>query len=293
MSRSTAHLALLLAAAFWGFGNISQKLVLDHIGPLSAVSLRCAIAAVAILPLAFFERQRARWRGYWASILLVSAAFAVALCLQQAAYMSSTVTNASFLVNTCTVLTPLMVWLWLREAPTFTVLYAALLTLAGVFLMSNGAFVPEAVNLGDFACLASAFFYAVWMVALGRHAQTHGLPFTSALLQFAMAGAAAFPFLLLEGPDFADVAAAAPNLAVLGLFTTAAAFGLQTYAQRYTTASKAAVIVSAESIFGAAGAMLALGERPGTVVLAGALLIFTAILIVALPRGLFARRTQP
>ncbi|MFA1621345.1 DMT family transporter [Rhizobium mongolense] len=76
--------------------------------------------------------------------------------------------------------------------------------------------------------------------------------------------------------------AARPNLLVLGLFATAAGFGLQTYAQKYTTASKAAVIVSAESIFGAIGAFTALNERPPLFVMVGAAVIFSAIALVSL-----------
>jgi drug/metabolite transporter (DMT)-like permease len=285
-----AHAALWLAAAFWGFGNIAQKLVLDHIGPLSAVCLRCAIATIAIMPLAIFERRQARQPGFWPSIVLVSASFTTALCLQQAAYLDATVTNASFLVNTCTILTPLVAWIWLRELPPSSVLYAGTLTLVGIFLMSSGILLPFKMAIGDAACLASAVFYAIWIVALGRHAQTYGLPFITALTQFSIAALAAAPFLALERTNISQIASAGPSVVVLGLFTTAAAFGLQTVAQRYTTASKAAIIVSAESIFGAIGAMAALRERPGVLTFVGAALIFSAILIVSAPRSVFARR---
>jgi drug/metabolite transporter (DMT)-like permease len=274
-----AHFALLLAAAFWGGGNIAQKLVLSHIGPMSAVCLRCAIAAIAILPLAATEWQRHCQAGFPKSMLLVSISFTAAICLQQLAYIDSSVTNASFLVNTCTVLTPLIGWLLLREPSSRLVLCAGVMTLSGVFLMSSGSL---ASGPGDLYCLASAFMYAIWMVALGRHAQAYDMPFSSAFMQFALAALIGFPFLMAKAPAPADIGTAAPNLAILGLFTTAAAFGLQTWAQRYTSASRAAVIVSAESIFGAAGAIVVLGERPREIALLGAALIFLAIVAVSL-----------
>ena len=51
MSRLHANLLLLFAAALWGFGNVPQKTVLDHLDPLSAVGMRCLIGGLLVLPL--------------------------------------------------------------------------------------------------------------------------------------------------------------------------------------------------------------------------------------------------
>lgn len=282
MSPTVAHFALLLAAAFWGFGNIAQKTVLDYLGPLGATCLRCAIAAAVLLPFALSEPRKSDDEAWWHSIFIVSVTFAAAISLQQMAYQSTSVTNASFLVNTATVLTPLVAWLFLQQKTGRTGLAAAAMTLLGACLMSDAASGFTALTSGDVLCLLSALFYAFWMVALGHHAQHHARPFSSAFVQFAFAAVASFPpAIVIEGIDMPAVAAAAPELAVLGLLSTAAAFSLQTVAQRYTTASRAAVLVSGESIFGAVGAYAFLGERPQWHVLSGALLIFTAIMIVA------------
>ncbi len=293
MSPTSAHLALLLAAAFWGFGNVAQKTVLDYLGPLGATCLRCAIAAAVLLPFALMERRRYDDEAWWRSIFIVSVTFAAAISLQQMAYQSTSVTNASFLVNTATVLTPLAAWLFLQQRTGRTGLFAAAMTLLGACLMSDAAGGFTALTAGDVLCLLSAVFYALWMVALGQHAQNHGQPFSSAFVQFAFAAVATLPpAIVIEGIDIEAVAAAAPELAVLGLLSTAAAFSLQTVAQRYTTASRAAVLVSGESIFGALGAYAFLDERPPWHVLSGALMIFTAIMIVALSAHVPAQRLE-
>ncbi|KQV65303.1 DMT family transporter [Rhizobium sp. Root1220] len=286
MTRAWAHLSLILAAAFWGFGNISQKTVLEHLGPLSATCLRCAIAAVVLLPLAWVERSLERETGWWKSAVTVAAAFATAIALQQTAYVSTTVTNASFLVNTATVLTPLFAWLLLAEVTGRLGLAAAAITLVGVFFMANGPAGFDALRWGDLICLASAIFYALWMVALGYHAKRFGHPFRTALVQFAFATVVVLsPALLLENASVSAIASAAPDLAILGLLSTAAAFCLQTVAQRYTTASTAAVLVSGESVFGAIGAYVVLSERPTPTTMVGAALIFAAIVIIGLFSG--------
>ena len=80
----------------------------------------------------------------------------------------------------------------------------------------------------------------------------------------------------------AAISDAAPELAVLGVFSTAAAFGIQTIAQRFTSASHAAVIVSAESVFGAIGAAMFLGERLSSVGALGAAIVLGAIILLSL-----------
>lgn len=86
---------------------------------------------------------------------------------------------------------------------------------------------------------------------------------------------------MMERASEGEILSAWPELLALGLFATAAAFCIQTVAQKYTTASKAALLVSGESIFGALGACLWLGERPTLTVIAGATLIFVSIVAVA------------
>ncbi len=283
MSKRSAYISLILAAAFWGFGNIAQKTVLTHMGPLSATMLRCLIAALVMLPLAVVERNGARSIGWTKSILRVALTFTVAIAIQQTAYVNATVVNASFLVNTATVLTPVVAWVYFGETTRRLGVFAACLTLAGIGLMADGIGGFAALNTGDVACLVSAVFYAFWMVLLGRHARRHGGPFTSTFVQFAIAALLLMPVAPLLEPLTGEMMwRAAPELAMLGILSTAAAFGLQTYAQRHVSASKAAVLVSGESIFGAIGACFVLLERPPVMACVGAALIFLSIVIVTI-----------
>lgn len=278
MTRGRANLLLLLAAALWGGGNVCQKTVLEHLDPTAAVALRCLVAALVVVPLAAMER-RGPATGWTASLVRVTLCFAAAMTIQQAAYRDASVTNASFLINTATVMTPLAAWLLLRERPGAPLLLAALLTLAGAFLMSGGR---GGIGPGDRAVLLSAAFYALWTVELGRHVQAHGRPVTTAAVQFAATAGLLLPVAAVRGDmDWTAIRAAAPDLVVLGVLATGVAFALQAAAQCHTSASHAAVLVSAESIFGATAAALVLGERLALPAGIGAALIVAAILFVA------------
>lgn len=282
MSRSLANLLLLAAAALWGFGNIAQKLVLEHLDPFSAVGLRCLIGGVLILPLLRFDPASMRRPGFWTSAFRVATLLALALTIQQSAYLSTSVTNAGFLVNTATVLTPILAWVLFRERTTLRVWGAAGATMVGILMLCGGL---QGFGRGDLLSLVSALFFAVWMIELGRHMQGFGNPVRTACTQFMVTAALTLPIGGVWGTLSAGAAlAAGPELFVLGAGSTALAFGLQTIALRYTPAAHAAVIVSAEGVFGAMAAVLFLGERMSVTAILGATLILAAITHLAFGR---------
>jgi drug/metabolite transporter (DMT)-like permease len=279
MSRPLANILLLLAAALWGFGNIAQKTVLEHLDPFSAVGMRCLVGGLLILPLLLLERRRTAGPGFWRSAARVAGLLAVALLLQQTAYMSTSVTNAGFLMNTATVITPVLAWAVFRERTGLHVWVAAGVTMAGILMLCGGV---RGMGRGDLTSLASALFYAFWMIGLCRHMRTFGSPIRTACVQFLITAAIALPIGIASGHLSAEaVLAAWPDLLVLGAGSTALAFGLQTIAARYTPAAHAAVIVSAEGVFSAIAAALFLGERMTVTALLGATLMLTAIIHLA------------
>lgn len=278
-----AVLMLLAAAFFWGSGNVANKSVLADLDPFVAATLRNVIAAVALLPFALRDfAQVTNLRIWLRSAALPSVFFAAAIILQQWGYQSATVTNASFLVNAGSVLTPIIAFFVLKERLHACICFAAALTLLGAFLMSGAGKSLTAMNKGDIACLASAVFYAAWMVALGRHATRHGSPAATTCLHCVMAAVFAGLIVAIFTPHQpGTVAGGLAELLYLGLVSSALAFGLTAAAQAHVSASTTAVLVAAESLFGAAGGILVLGERPHLTAIFGAGLMLTAILIVA------------
>jgi drug/metabolite transporter (DMT)-like permease len=289
MTRLQANGLLLLAAFFWGAGNVAQKTVLDDLAPLTTVGCRCLIGALVILPLLRRElvgRRRLAGRDI-RGIVLVAILFAGAIVAQQTAYGGTSVTNASFLVSTTTVLTPLAAWLLRRDRPAPVVWVAIAAALSGAFLM--GGMSPAALAWGDIVCVASAALYSVWFVILGEVVIRTGQPVMVTTAQFALTGAACLAAgLFLEPIDLDRLIAALPELLVLGVFSTGVAYALQAVAQQFTSANEAAVLTSAESVFGALGGALLLAERPTLAAAVGAALIVLAILAIQLGATLLA-----
>lgn len=283
MTPFRANLFLLIAALFWGLGNVAQKTVLDELGPLTSVGLRCLIGAIVLLP---FVRREFRISMKPAASELrglgeIAVLFAAAIVIQQIAFATTTVTNASFLLGTTTVITPLMVWLLFKTRLSFAIWTAVFTAFTGAVLMSGGA--VSAFAPGDFACLISAIAYSLWFVRLGQFVGKTGRPGLVTVAQFALTGVACLSLgLIVEPISPSQLTAALPELLFLGVFSTGLAYGLQAIAQQYATPCTAAILTSAESVFGAAAAALILSETLTPLMWIGAILVIIAILTVQL-----------
>ena len=283
MTRFQANALLCLAALLWGTGNVAQKTVLDDLGPFTTVGLRCSIGLAVIAPLVHREASRSKPLSLpgWLAVGKASVFFCLALSAQQIGFGGTSVTNASFLVNTTVVITPILAWSILRERPDAVAWPCVAMVLVGV-LMMGGAW--SGLGWGDACCLLSAALYSMWIVLVAEACRLQDRPFTLAACQFGLGAIVGIAVgVCSERCSLAGLGAAAPELLVLGVLSTGAAFTLQAVAQRATPTTDAAIVMSAESIFGALAAALVLGERLTIVAGLGAALILAAILLVQLP----------
>lgn len=278
VTRAQANGLLLIAAFMWGAGNVAQKTVLEDIGPLTAVGLRCLIAALVLAP--FFARfDHKPMRGKFKSALFIIATFAIAVTLYQISAGLTSVTNAGFLVNISIVTTPIAAWLLLRQKPCVMVWPAGLFALIGAYMMSGG--VISELNLGDVLAIASAVLFSFWMVFLGHFVTLYGQAGLITLAQFFVTGfICLITGLLIEPVSVAGLTSALPELIILGVASTGIGYLFQAIAQTRTSASEAAIIVSGEAIFGAMFAFTLLGETLSLQGLIGAVLILSGIGLV-------------
>ncbi len=290
MTRYQANIILLIAALMWGSGNVAQQTVLEHIGPLTTTGLKSLIAAIVILPYCMTRPISLEPLSFHGMVLglVVIVSFCMATTAMQIGYGLTTVTNAGFLVNTATVITPILAWLMLRSRPGYAVWFAAVATLAGAAFMSNAT--TGSLGTGDLLCLASAVCFAVWMISLGEFVNRYGRAGLVTIIQFGATALVCTPWgVMAEMPSLAALGIALPELLFIGSVSTAGGYLLQAIAQRHTSASEAAIIVSAEAVFGAVAAFMILGETltPGRAV--GAFLIFTGIVLVQVRFGSLRR----
>lgn len=271
---------LLLAAAAWGLGNVSQKTILDHLDPFAANGITCLVGALVLYPFARREGAPASTGSFWL-MAKVALLFTLAATLMQLAYAHTTVTNAGFLANTAAVLTPLIGWLIYAQRPPALIWPASLCALAGLYLMGGGGL--SALVYGDLLALAAALFYAFWNLLLAQYVVRHGRPGSMTVMQLLICGGVCMGVSAVwyGVPTPSAIWAAAPEIVVLGVLSKAGAYVLMALGLRYISAAKAAVLVSAESVVGAACAMVILSESPGPIRLIGGFLIIGGVILAS------------
>lgn len=189
----------------------------------------------------------------------------------------TTASKAGFITGLSVVIVPILSALFLSQNPSGKVwLGAGLATLGLAFLSLKDSLIP---SYGDLLVLVCAVAYAAQIVALGKFAPRMRLfPLTFAQLLTVMFMSAIFA-LIFERPIQIPASKVMGAALFTGIPATSLAFGVQTFAQKYTSPSHAAIIFSAEPVFAALFAFLIAGEVLGPRELLGCLLILGAMLL--------------
>ncbi len=188
------------------------------------------------------------------------------------------------------VLVPLLGLLWRQRTHPATWM-GAVLAVIGLYLLS----VNEAlqVSRGDWLVLASAFFWAAHIQALGFLTRKVD-PVYIAIGQFVVVSLLSFPGMLgLERPTLADISAAGGAILYGGLMVVGVSFTLQVIAQREAHPAHAAVIMVSEAVFAVLAGWLLLGETLSMRGIAGCVLMTAGMVLSALAPYLHAKTETP
>lgn len=268
----TAYAALILAALLFGTTFVVVKDAVEGFPPLAFVGWRFSIGATILLVLAV-PRTFALWRdgaiaGMW---LLAGFGF------QTAGLVTTGASNSALITGLYVVITPLLGAVWRRRTPTSWVVIASVLAVIGMALLTvTGGF---AIGVGDLLTLLCAVGFAGHIVYLADSAQRHPVvPFTAVQLLVTALGALALSAVFEGLPVPSD--REWPALIVTGAGVSAVAFLLQVWAQARIGADRAAIVLTAEPVFGVLAAAVLIGERLTINGWVGAALIMGAIYLV-------------
>jgi drug/metabolite transporter (DMT)-like permease len=274
-----ADLALLAVAAVWGLTFTAVQRALDTAGPFSFLTVRFALAAVALG--VAFPRRVLRCGS---RMLIVGALLGVWLTagysLQTVGLLYTTASRSAFITGLCIVLVPGLSLTVSRVWPRPASLLAVGLGAAGLFLLTS----PQAggMNLGDLLTLGCAVAFALHIVTAERAAPAHDpvpLAFWQIVTTAVLSGAL---MVVGEAPRLPLTRWTVPALAITSVLATGVAFVVQMWAQRRTSASHVAVVFTAEPVFAAVFAWAIQGEVLGVSGLIGGGLIVAGILAAQL-----------
>lgn len=298
MNRPIAVGLLVLCTALWGLAFVFQKGAMQHMQPLTFAGVRYFLGSFLVLPLAIWEyRRRTKSgvriaRGQWVRIGILSLAFFLGVWLQQAALLTTSVTNGGFITSLYVIFTPVVTYITLRSRPHPIIYLGAPLALLGIYLLTGARL--DAFTLGDFQLLLCAVCWGVQVSMLGALVRETGLPvFVSTINFFATALLACTLAFALETPSMGALVDGWIPILYSGVCSTAIAFSLQAIGQQYVPPANAAIILSGEALFAALAGALLLNERLPPVGYLGAAVIFATIVMVELVPALRGTRHDP
>ena len=274
-----ADVALVSVALFWGLGFVAMKEALASFPTFWLLSIRFGAASVVLL-FVFRDRIRTMTREDLRAGAIIGVFLFLGFATQTIGLNYTTAGKQAFLTSVYVIMTPFLSWGVRRIFPGFLVFFSALLCIAGMALLTLQE--GLAIGLGDALTFVCAFFFAAQLVAIERYAQKHDPVILTVVQICTVVPLSLFCAPLFETwPGFHGFDGLG-SIAYTVLFCTIFAFLIQNSAQKHTSSTHAAILLSLESLFGALAGALLLGEVFTFRMVAGCLLIFAAVLLTEL-----------
>jgi drug/metabolite transporter (DMT)-like permease len=277
---SRAELALAGVTVIWGSTFVLVKDALADVSTVVFLTLRFSLAALALAVIYWKAVRRAgATAGLFAGVLLFVAYF-----FQTKGLEFTTPSKSAFLTGLSIPMVPLASSLVYRIRPQLFEVAGILIASVGMALMTLPA-EGFSIGRGDFLSFLCAVTFALHIVVVSHYTRLVGYE-SVAVLQVATAallGAATFRFA--EPIRFHAGWGVAAAVLVTGLLATALAFTTMAWAQRYTTATRSALIFALEPVVAWFTSWVLLGERLDLRGKVGAVTILAGVLLVELKRG--------
>jgi drug/metabolite transporter (DMT)-like permease len=274
-NRAVPLLALVVVTAVWGITFVQVKDAVALYPLFAFLAVRFAIATATLTVPAWRRLPALGRRGAGAGLLL-GALLALGYALQTAGLERTTVSSAGFITGLYVVFTPLLGLVLFRTHVGRAVWLGVALAVAGLAMLSGvGAGDP----VGDLLVLAGSAAYSLQIVLMERYAPRYdAVAFTQAEMLAAFAGFAVVAVALgqVEVPRGWTVWGA---LLVTGVFASALAFLVQTWAQRRLSAAGTALAFAMEPVWAGIFGFWLAGDRLGALGWGGCAVIMAGIVV--------------
>lgn len=255
-----------MVTAVWGWTFVVVKDAVTQYPTLPFLQLRFVLALLVMVVLV----RRPPTRRELRIGLIVGAVLAGGYLLQTVGLSRTSPGNAGLITGLFVVFTPLLNRIFGAPVRWWTWVAVAL-AMIGAGLLTGG---PAGLGVGDILVLGCAVLLALHIVLLGRWSP--GLP--AAPLAMVQMGTCALIFSVggtwsLRAPGPGVWVA----IVITGVFASALAFYVQTWAQAHIDASRTALILATEPAWAVVAAVVLAGQRFGLLQAVGAALVLVAI----------------
>jgi transporter len=282
VKRYIAESGLLLIGILWGMGFVTVKIGLNAgMNTFYLMWLRF-LGSFVLLSILFRKKIKKVSKDDLKAGLILGIIQYFGYVFQTYGAAHTTVGKNAFFTAINVIIVPYIFWILNKKRPDIFSFSASIICLIGVGIMSlDGNLSFTHLNKGDVMTIISAFFFALQVAYTGYFGRkVH--PMNLVLLQMLVGG------LLFAGTQFATSGLreviplhGETLMAIIYavVFSTAIPMLLQIYCQRLTTATRASILMSTESMFAPIFAFFVLGEIMTLRVALGAVFILFSVVV--------------
>lgn len=290
-------ISLLLATVIWGSAFVAQSVGMDHVGPYTFQAIRCAMAAIGLVPvIAIFDAGKNDGKSFisrfadkklWMAGVLAGIPLCFAANLQQIGILYTDAGKSAFLTAMYIIFVPL-IGIFLKRRPSPMIPVCVLLAAIGLYFLSCAG--VSGINIGDICLLLCALAFAVQITVIDRFAQIVD-PLRLNCIQAAVCAAgSALVMLFTETPTLDGIAGSWWPMCYAGFLSMGVAYSLQIIGQKHLDPAPASLIMSLESVFAALSGWLFLQETMTFEESVGCILVFLAVILSQIPINMTKKR---
>lgn len=276
MKKYLAIGGLVLVTIIWGGGFVASDLALGSLTPFQIMTVRFLLATLILGGISLPKMKGVQKEEVRAGFFMGCALF-VAFALQIIGLQYTTPSKNAFLTATNVVMVPFIALIIYKKRISINGLLGAVMAIAGVGVLSLER--DFSLGLGDALTLVGAVGFAFQIFLTGEYAGKYRVVVLNSV-QMATAFVLSAVFLTVNGQwHISATPSGWLSVVYLGVVSTAVTYLLQTNCQRYVDETKAAIILSMESVFGTLFSVILLHESVTVRMIAGCILILAAVLL--------------
>ena len=273
-----ADLLLILITLFWGSSYYLTSICLEELPPFTQNAFRF-LSAFILLGAIFIKHIIKINKVTLLYSLIIGMTLVVVYIGATFGIKYTSLSNAGFICCLAVLITPLILFVFFGKKPGKKLFISLILCTVGLgLLVLNDSFIPAK---GDLLCLLCAVFYSFDIIVTERAVARNDVdPLGLGVCQLGVAGVGMTVLaFIFEEPALPKTPTVWASVLFLGIVCSGITFIIQTVAQKWTSASHAALIFTLEPVFSAAIAYFIAGERLSARAYVGAVLMIISIFI--------------
>ena len=273
--------ALILVTVIWGGGFVASDMALESMKPFQIMMVRFLLASVLMGVISRAQRKgeeklKDRSGAIKAGVLMGVTLF-MGFAFQIIGLQYTTPSKNAFLTALNVVIVPFIAFVILKKKIGAKGIIGAVMSVLGVGLLSlNGNFT---VSLGDGLTLLCAVGFAFQIFFTSEFVKKYPASVLNMVQMFTAFVLSAISLVIFGENDFQVTTQGWLSVLYLGVVSTTICYLLQTACQKYIDETKAAIILSMESVFGTIFSIMILHEVVTVRMVIGCAVILAAVII--------------